>query len=81
MSQEGIVPDRTPKIISRKPHTLPPQRWRIITIVIDHPGPGEAHLTAEELKLALDGSLDLPAGLTLEWATIEKAASAPGSDR
>lgn len=65
------------KVIARRQHTLQPQRWRIIAIVTDNPGPGEAHLTADEIKAEFDKMLDLPAGITWEWGTIEKAAGPP----
>jgi hypothetical protein len=67
----------TSRIVKREQHTLPQQRWRAIVIIVDTPGPGEAHLTLSEIQAEFEKGVDLPAGLSFEFGTIEKAASPP----
>lgn len=64
----------TPRQIKRGQHTLPPARWRLIVIVTDTPGPGEAHLSKDELVEEITRAMDTPAGIEWEIGTIEKAA-------
>lgn len=68
----------TPRQIKRGQHTLPPARWRLIVILTDCPGAGEAHLTKDELLEEFNKAMDFPDGLAVEIGTIEKAAA--GSD-
>lgn len=67
-----------PRQIKRGQHTLPPARWRLIVIVTDTPAPGETYLSKDEIVEEFSRALDLPAGISLEIGTIEKAAA--GSD-
>lgn len=64
------------RIIERKPHTLNPQRWRAIVILTDSPGPGQGHLSVEEIKEEFSKALDLPDGISFEFGAFEKAAAA-----
>jgi len=67
-----------PRQVKRGQHVLPQARWRVILIITDTPSPGETYLTKDEIVAEFEKSVDLPAGISFEVGTIEKAAA--GSD-
>lgn len=64
-------PRRVPK---REPVKLLPARWRLIVILMDTPLPGEGYLSKDEIQAVFEDGIDLPAGVSFEIGTIEKAA-------
>lgn len=63
--------------MERAKSQLPPQRWKVILIITDTPGPGETYLGENQIKAEIeplsDGLVD-GAGLSLELGSFEKIA-------
>lgn len=68
------APEKQRRLLKREPVKLLPARWRLIVILTDTPLPGEGYLSKDEIQASFEDSVDLPAGVSFEIGTIEKAA-------